>query len=541
MSEDDSLTAEKLKPLFESLDHHPQRVYEELMAVETLDNLILHNQLSAIGLLIDVATDLGEEDGLVKGLDLAEELDEEDGLTEAYRAELYYSVGNAYSSLRQVRRRTGDDWRWENEELEHEIRLFRKALVKDRIETIAADRQCRILTNLGNALSGVGRFIEAIDYWNDALEEESAFAQARGQRGIGYYSYAQAHYDSGHQFLLLKHAYRDLTAALDQSARLFPRMIEGFQGYVEAIESMLSPEQLSAKPDLDDCSLGDSTEEQAYRQWCLDHRLFLNPLNDLGAYPIAAQDILQLASVSSTDENRIISCIGLYNLMKQEFVSARYQLYDGLFAEDPHFSDRDVALENTLDYPAHSLAVEKTKMAFRIAYSIFDKIGYFLNYYFDRSIPEHRVGFKRIWYTSRSRDTLASEFEERKNWPLRGLFWLSKDLEYKNPMYVQDSLDPGAKELADLRNGLEHRYIKLHDIPWTPEGDSEISRLVDELATSLHRETFEQHALEMLQKVRAALVYLSLAIRTEEQAKKEDTDGEYGRLHFGSIDDEWKR
>jgi len=541
MTEDDTLTAEELKPLFESLDHQPQRVYKRLMAVESLDGLVLHNQLSVVGLVIDVATELGKEDGLIKGLELAKEVNKEDALTEAYQAQLYYSMGNAYSGLRRVRHGAGGDWRWENEELEHEIRLFRQALVEDRVEAIADERQCRILTNLGNALSEVGRFIEAIDYWNDALAREPEFAQARGQRGIGYYNYGSMHYDPGHQFLLVKHAHQDLTMALDQSARLFPRMIEVFQKYIETIESRLSPERLSAGFELEDYSLGDSAEEREYRQWCLDHRLFLNPLNDLGSYPIAAQDIHHLASISSTDENRIVSCIGLYNHMKQEFVSARYQLYDGLHAEDPHFSDRNVTLENTLDYPAHSLAVEKTKMAFRTAYSIFDKIGYFLNYYFDRSIPEHRVDFKRVWYTSQSRETLAPEFEEHKNWPLRGLFWLSKDLEYRNPMYVQNSLDPGAKELADIRNGLEHRYIKLHDIPWTPEDNGETAQLVDKLATSLRRETLEQRALEIIQKLRAALIYLSLAIRSEEQVKNEDTDSEYGELHFGPIDDKWKR
>ena len=37
---------------------------------------------------------------------------------------------------------------------------------------------------------------------------------------------------------------------------------------------------------------------------------------------------------------------------------------------------------HTLDSPAYSLATEKMRAAFRVAYSILDKIGFFINDYF---------------------------------------------------------------------------------------------------------------------------------------------------------------
>ncbi|MDX5595492.1 LA2681 family HEPN domain-containing protein [Pseudovibrio sp. SPO723] len=40
-----------------------------------------------------------------------------------------------------------------------------------------------------------------------------------------------------------------------------------------------------------------------------------------------------------------------------------------------HFSDKDVALYNTLDYPSYALAVEKARLAYRMEYSLFDKIA----------------------------------------------------------------------------------------------------------------------------------------------------------------------
>jgi len=62
--------------------------------------------------------------------------------------------------------------------------------------------------------------------------------------------------------------------------------------------------------------------------------------------------------------------IGLFNQMKQEYASARFMLYEGLQDTRLHFSDRGVQLFDTLDYPMHSLATERVRTAFRIAYSL---------------------------------------------------------------------------------------------------------------------------------------------------------------------------
>ena len=44
---------------------------------------------------------------------------------------------------------------------------------------------------------------------------------------------------------------------------------------------------------------------------------------------------------------------------EQEYASARWLLFDGLHNDDVHFSDRNVAIANTLDYSAFGLAIEK--------------------------------------------------------------------------------------------------------------------------------------------------------------------------------------
>ena len=56
-----------------------------------------------------------------------------------------------------------------------------------------------------------------------------------------------------------------------------------------------------------------------------------------------------------------------------------------------------MTLSNTLDYPAYGLAVEQVRTSFRIAYSLLDKVAFFLNAYLALNIPLGQVSFGRVW------------------------------------------------------------------------------------------------------------------------------------------------
>ena len=231
--------------------------------------------------------------------------------------------------------------------------------------------------------------------------------------------------------------------------------------------------------------------------------------------------------------------------MKQEYASARYLYYEGMHVQGPHFSDRGVRLYNTLDYPSYSLSIEKVKAAFRTSYSLFDKIAFFLNHYLGLSIPEHKVKFRTFWYEKQEKSKgLKPMFEESRNWPLRGLFWLGKDL-YEDAPGFREAMEPEAQELAEVRNHLEHKYLKLHEDMWRGSVDEpdEITRaLTDTLSFSVYRYDFEAKTLRLLKMARAALVYLSLAVHREEARRKENRDpGELILQEESDIwDDEWK-
>jgi len=520
-----------------------ETLYKSLMDISDISALNTNQVLNAMGKLVDVSTDLQRTEGLERAKDQLNNLLTRE-LTSTQQSVAHYFLGNAWSSLRTLKRKESNlVWDWEQEELEQEITHFRLAIRGATESGFPAMRLCQIYTNLGNALNHVGRFVEAIDYWNMALEINPNFSMALGNKGFGLVHYAKVLYDNGHVGVLLKFAHHLLTEALKRKLHRGAR--KGFKKYVKDVESRLKPEFLQEPLDLEEFSLGRSQSEKSYRKWCLNQRLFLNPLNDLGPYNIAARDVLTCPSVV-VGINEGPYYHGFFNQMKQEYVSARFLFYEGLESEKPHYSDRDVLLYNTLDYPSYALCIEKQKLAFRAAYSLLDKVAFFLNHYMRLRIRERDVSFKRLWYKKLNKPSsgLRKEFPDSKNWPFRGLFWLAKDL-YENAPGFRDAMEPEAQNLAEIRNHIEHKYIKIHEKLWSgqPDSSDEIGlALSDTLAYSLYRDEFANKVLKMLRLARVALVYLSLGIHIEERKKTAERDQKkiVAPMPLDKWEDKWK-
>lgn len=183
----------------------------------------------------------------------------------------------------------------------------------------------------------------------------------------------------------------------------------------------------------------------------------------------------------------------------------------GIQAKRLHFSDRGILLYNTLDYPPHSLGTEKIRLAFRSAYSLFDKISFFLNHYFGLGRRPDRVSFRSVWYEAKSSSPrpLLPVFSGCPNWPLRGLFWLSKDLFEEE---FQNVTEADAESLNEIRNHLEHKYFQLirRSLP-----------LVHNRSDIRYKDDFSAKTLRLLKLARAALMYMSLAVWSEERRRNQ--------------------
>lgn len=487
--------------------------YEEAIKfTDDLPQLSQEEFCALVGTLIDTGYDRNEATGIKKGMHFAQ-LPIVETFEDFWRGVLFYYTANGWASLQRLQSPTGPDLPFSlvSQEKEQEILCLRKAIsLVERYDSPGTMAQ--ILTNLGNALDHVGRFVEAVEYWKWALSFLPDFGMAMGNLGFGLVHYAKILYDEGHRFVFCKFAYHFLQQGI-ASKDTYQEARKGFGDAIEMIVKRYGESNLTAGMDLENFPLGRSQNEKHYRGWCIDENLFLNPLNDVVRANIVAHDCFYLPEMTAKLNDPPLY-FAIYNQLKQEYATARYMLYEGITTNKPHFSDKGNFQVDTLDYAVYSLNVEKIKIAFRICYSIFDKIAYLLNDYLEVGLKSHEVNFRRVWYKDGNvkQGILNPLLLNSQNLALRGLYWLSKDLISVNTEFTSSTL-PEAKKLVAIRNFIEHKSFMVVDIVNTSE-------VHDEMTMQISREDLIKNTFILMRMARAAMMYTSFAIHIEEQKTK---------------------
>jgi hypothetical protein len=456
--------------------------------------------------LTDLAIELGRKDGLACALAWYEAL-EKRYIRGGDAILLDYCRANAVAGDRY-----GTQWKWEQPTLAREMYYLRRAVSNESFAKIPDIFKCQCLNNLGNRLEVAGRSIEALDCWRRVLEVCPNFGMSLCNRAAAFVSYGGALEDRGMQALFFWMAHREASAALAPSAVYTApndrSNVDRSRELKKWIESFLDIKGIAAADPLTRKEPSAAAEERDYQQWCLANLLYLDPMNDLGPITIASSDSIGLGvHVVPVDEPHRFE--SFFDQMKQEYVSARWLLYEGLTVKKPHFSDRDVLLQVTEPRPSLSLAVEKLKIAYRTCYSLFDKVAFFTNAYMELGIPENKVSFRTLWRPDEKKP-IRKEFDSTTNWGFCALYWLAKDFFEKENDEVAE---PQARRLSEVRNYLEHKYLRVTaaESPATPPND---------LAMSVSRAQFEAKTLHLIKLARSALIYLTIAVRFEEQRRE---------------------
>lgn len=508
-------------------------------AITKLDN---DAALDHIGALIDASDDANFARGADRAIYLLDELAKRE-LAAKHGVIVEYFRANAWAVKEAASGECGSR-AWEQPEREQQILALSRAAVHPGFIELDLMRRCQILTNRANQLNTMGRFIDAIEGWEEALRIIPKFAMAQANRGYGLKHYAGLLADDRGRAILLLHAHDGLITATaadaiydsPSTATLVPQFAEEAKRYAAAGDL----DRIRELQDVDLPPLGRSKGERKYRQWCLDRRLFLNPLNDLGSHARAACDDLVLPPITEKFDERPVEAvtpppvISFFNQMKQEYVSARFMLYEGLCDTKLHFSDRGVRLFDTLDYPMHSLATERVRTAYRIAYSLLDKVAFLVDHYWKLGKKAKHITFKNVWMVE-EKQRLLDCFKDHQNWPLRGLFWLSKELFDDQ---LKRTTGPDARELHDIRNALEHKFMQVHEGWARPFNWNAPSS--EGLGYSIDSDLLEAKALRVMKIARSALIQLSLSIGVEERARTRP-DTFVGSIPVFELDDRRKR
>ncbi len=458
------------------------------------------------------------------------------------RAYFHFCYANCYSTKRYIEGNI-KSWSWEDKYLEKEIYYLRLSLSECKkvpLEDDSSDLRFRVQTNLANALNHVGRFVEAIESWDGVIQELPKHAMAIGNRGHCLSWYARYLYDQGHQLLFYNESYHQIKMALNIGVE--DHATEGMTNWLGTLNSINDWDEFEFTPP--DESRGRSKAERTYRTWCIDNRLFLNPLNDIFDKDFVANDILTFPSiVIPVESNELIlpEVYGIYNQLKQEYVSTRYIIFEAIEESERklHFSDKRVMLYDMLDFRKYRLWIEKLKMAFLSAYTIFDKIAYLVNEHWELSVKVHRVQFNTVWHNSSNRNKpLADKFLNSDNWPLRGLYWLSKDLYFKKD--ENQSIEPDARHLNHIRNHIAHKYLRVYEDTFV-DAKSFRENEGHDLSYSIGDKEFISQSIKLLKLVRSALIYLSLGAHAEESKTRQKLgEGLIAEMAFYKVEDSFR-
>lgn len=521
-------------PKFEDLNKQCERSISKMSDAEALAH---------IGQLIDNAFDASFERAAKRSLYLLDELSNRE-LIDTDGALVEYFRANAWATLSHIAN-VRQSWSWEAPERQAELLALSRASNHPGFANLDKVRRCQILTNHANLLNMVGRTIDAIAAWDSALKIIPGFAMARGNRGWGLKVYAGMVTGDRERATMALHAFDSLRSKMAEDAIYDsedPRAaLTYFADQAAELASVVNIDAIREMQDLDHGNEGRSKTERAYRRWSLEHRLFLCPLNDLGLHLAAATDDLMLPPLTEglndrPDGHLPPPIVGFFSQMKQEYASARFMLFEGIGSTRVHFSDRGVALTDTLDYPLYSLASERIRTAFRIAYSLLDKVAFLVDRYWNLGKIPDRISFKNVWMVEK-KARLLPQFVERDNLPLRGLFWLSKEL-FDDQLKQTTAAD--ARELHSIRNALEHTYLRVSEgwaKPFMINGTNNSG-----FGIAIGSDELEAKAIRVMQMARSALFYVSFAIGVEERKKQLANPPQLiGSMPLYSLDDKRKR
>ncbi len=437
----------------------------------------------------------------------------ENSLTLANKMQLNYDIATAYSDLRNIDH--VDSY------LEKEILHYRKVIMfyEENQDKVSNDElfvlnyiAMRTYTNLGNALKATGRYVASIDSFFNALSIEESFSMAslNLSRTLLDYSFLQTRKYEEQYYQHASYYYLEYTKKYDYNLENL-EYLSGLKKAFSIFHKDYINNFLTKELKLPDYFIDDE-KEKIYRNYIGLFRLFLDPCAEILADPCFLVDSLVLPFNAGEGKDEFI---GLFNQLKSEYIHARYLWYISEDNNQKYFFEKDIDLVDIKDTANYSYNDTLMRMSFRIIYSAFDRIGFFINEYFNVGLKGSNVSFKNIWKEElKGRNgeiyfTIPNPLTKHlDNVGLKALYWLQKDLLDDKKVCVTD---PYSIIMFKMRNDMEHNVLRTVD-------DLAINK-TSKFTTFVTEGQIEHNVFRILKLFREALIYLVIAVN--ENLKKE--------------------
>jgi tetratricopeptide (TPR) repeat protein len=472
--------AMKLKRL---TDEDPAKAIEEARTLPSQTQLggILLDDLRA-AILVNAGFDAKDKRAITDGLEVFRAMK----IARPNDANLPYNLGNGLSALADLEPYAGPSWYLSTAEIRREARAhFRKSisLNNSAVSSVA-------LTNFGNALWKAHRWAEAYDAYSAALKHDGTNAVAL--IGAAKVLMRCIQHRIGNRKVLMSVAARHLKLAQQHEYRI--QELAGAGAYKD-LEKLL-------EQNLGSCSAPDLSHGSEYERFVSSHRLALSPTIEGLDCSLKRWDSLQIHSITEpiAAQHGIPALFAMFNVMKSDFLAARYLAYQALSTKPPDSG----SYADTLDYAVYGIGPSMLLLAQRACMDVLDKIGVATSEYF--AIPDsEKVTFANRWFISGKNGQLLGWHpglvgqNRTPNTAIIALAELSLDVRQGGALY----------EKKAYRNASTHRFTVLHDLGCHPSRESvhvEHCTIKD----------FQALLIESLQLARAALLYFVEMISIQE-------------------------
>ena len=510
------------------------------------------------------------------------------GETPFLTAQLYYTIGTGYFAAYS----RGIENEWSSPHIKRAVYYLRKALhevASHKEEYYSFDNgnktaylstshlRSKISINLANYLAEQHRHIEALEFYDIAINEKNAFGLTTKARCL--IKMSESTYDKNARFFFYKQAYKlSKIAALPESIctpseqDIFENLKRQLNHYSTWFEYQY--------PDYIESDHSDTHREKFmnrkhkyYLDWIGQNNLFLNFTNNVITEEYAYEDCLNLPPFSGKIDTLLLQSEELayhshFEEMKDTYLYARYIFHTALQIplDMDHIYNSTASQVDSYDSTFYSLRTNHYKTALRCLYSMQDKIAYFIYKFYkipESEIEERDVTMRKIFQAGKKPNSWLNRSD---NPFLKAIFFLSQDIidtsgnkptTNKDPnasLFVADVKFPRANLANKLRNALEHKSLKIVDSfgyelsqrPYNPErtlkiaerklseldADSEEHKELVELIEEKKRlqsygeaisiEDLEQQIMDLFKMSKTAMMYLALSIHHHEKSLPDD-------------------
>ena len=485
-------------------------------------------RFAVAGVFIDSGGVLGDIETVKEGLDILQKLLEEKDFSSSKEAVIRskYNLSNGYYVRFGLLKKQGK-YKEANKELKRAKSLIQDVLLNQ--DKLGFKFRSQAMCNYGNILDYCNRSIEAIDWYYDAIKFNANHAVAMANCGIAIRKLLDV--SGSHKIKNVYEVWMLLTKACEMK-----KEVESYAGLVaykhfEANRKRIVLEiEKNIKGGIE--TINNYANHRIEKHGIPKAEKWLDTINidrlllTLNQNPINSESeciddlfFINLITLPGVEgEKRFRELAHSLNILKEDFITARYIYYHSIDAKDKIKQQNIITrFANTFDKSSFDLELGMIKASFRIAADCLGKVAILVNEYYQLNPTGTNININNIWYEKGEyklgiHTTILNAL--KKNPFLEGLKNLQED-------WFLDNF-PGP--LKEIRNSATHLKLIIYEMRSTSFSQSS-NNLITENELS-------KYTYYLLRIVKAAIIYMVCAINFEE-SKKVINDSHLKKIEYG--------